>query len=614
MIFSKVSIPLSYSSIPNETSINRDDLCGEINSKYTLNFPIHVLTKIIKNGIKRKEITPNSDREIWPINITTKGKARKEQYIDERDVEREITFLVDSISTFFKEKDVIVEDSKLRSSLLNFIDKNTYQLIDHCFNDDEIPTANFEDHEKLLILFILKIEKSKPEEYNIFKKLFLGSIIKSILHFSEKEVESLLSKNFKKCKIYFDANYLFSLLNYHDKIYCTPAIELFQMIKSYGFQLRVYDFTISEMAHVLQSYLERSIKYPKSIKVNSLYSHLKRAGKTRSDIIDMIASLEDDLHKLGIIKKVTGIDLEDYQPQNFDHQSLLTQYKPHQSNYYRNHDIALLDKASKLRKSKVFSFERAKYYIITSDYKLSKINFLEMGHKSDNSVSEIILDRIFTNILFLKNPKADISINSIISLYASELLVKRNIWERFYDILKIAKEKHNIPNEKIANLFYQNFIEDQLITISENDVCDIDESFVLDKIEEASKVVTDEISEQQIEFADTIANIEKEKDGEKEKTLFDIEYKMSDESKKYASTEIKKLKIILLIILIEIIVSSFLLKDIIKFNSFSLMSLSRYIIFVFDVTIFPIKKFWDKHENKLYHGKLLTFSQFLGHL
>lgn len=133
--------------------------------------------------------------------------------------------------------------------------------------------------------------------------------------------------------------------------------------------------------------------------------------------------------------------------------------------------------------------ENAGYIFLTSDLKLSKFNLETFGHKIYGTIPEVIPDRLLATILWLKNPtlNPNLPVYIIIASYSNTLLVAKNIWEKFYQIVLQLKESGRISQEDIATLFYHDYIETVLLEFSEDDIDKITDEFVLKSIEEATK-------------------------------------------------------------------------------------------------------------------------------
>jgi len=134
-----------------------------------------------------------------------------------------------------------------------------------------------------------------------------------------------------------------------------------------------------------------------------------------------------------------------------------------------------------------------------------------MGHKNDGSVCEVILDRLLTCILWLKNPSIKLSLETIIAAYSHDLFIKRRVWDKFYEVLYQLKQEKKIDSKDISALFYHNYIEDVLKEFDENETHKITPEFVLREIEKAAKFMEEkakkQIEEKEKEF---LRRLEKE--------------------------------------------------------------------------------------------------------
>ncbi|MGD1816122.1 MAG: hypothetical protein ACPKNR_03730 [Pleomorphochaeta sp.] len=605
--------PFFLNSLINEKDMEALECQKQIKVIYDLDIPIHVLHRLALISNRKEHVKISNNKSIWPIHISEKGIKKKDFLLNPSDSERKINHLVSGFIEYLQSLDIIESHENVRTYIEAYIKKNLIKLSDYFFQNSNTENTCFEDHEKEFTQYILKIESESHDDYMTLKEMFLGSIISSSLKLPQKEFEGIIESKFKKTKVYFDANYLFSLLEYHDIELSTPAKELYHLLKKFGFELRYFDFTLSEMTHVLINYAKNYNQYPQGIKIHSLYSVLKRKGMSPSDVFDLISNLENKLSNLKIFKKQTGIDLEKFIPKDIEISNMLNELKPDQSKFYHNHDCAILEKASILRKKRIYNFEDANNFIITSDYKLGKICYRLFSHESDESISEIILDRTFTNILFLKDPSADLSLSTIISGFSSELFVKRSVWEKFYSILKDLKLSGQISDDKISNLFYHGYIEKELLNCEQTDIDDFNDDFVINKIEEATKIrdenVNNSINSIKEENQQIVISLEVEKQQElnaKDIMFYDKIDKMAKNSSNHLIIFLRFfIGFFLLVVPLIFEIKNFYMTQV--FDT-TIISLVRYVMYIFEICIISIPKFFDKIGNIFYlkrKGKLL---------
>jgi len=204
--------------------------------------------------------------------------------------------------------------------------------------------------------------------------------------------------------------------------------------------------------------------------VDTLYSSLNKQGWTKTRAKEFVANIESILQENGIeIEWEEDIDLNTYSPKNEDLRNLIREYKPLQSVYHQNHDLAAIEKIEELRGKPIRKIEDSKVFFLTSDIRLSRLNFTKMGHKENGTVCEAYLDRLLTNILWLKDPCMELPLKSIIAAYSRDLFIKRRIWDKFYEALQQLRQEKKVDDENISTLFYHGYIEDILKDIDEQE-------------------------------------------------------------------------------------------------------------------------------------------------
>jgi hypothetical protein len=272
-------------------------------------------------------------------------------------------------------------------------------------------------------------------------------------------------------------------------------------MKDDNLEIKVFSFTVDEICRVIRGYPEGSSRYPSTIGVNTLYSNLKRIGWTKSDVREFISNIEKSLNKEGIkIEWGSKIDLDNYTPPDQSWENSIRQYKPDQGDFSRNHDLAAIEMIQAKRPHRVRRIEESRAFFLTSDNKLCRFNFDEMGHVNDSTICEVLQDRLVANILWLKNPNSGTPLKSIIAAHSRELLIDRRLWDKFNDVLRKLAKEGKVKDQDISILFYHGFIEDTLREMNESESDKITAEFVIEEIEKASKYRDTEIESITNEF------------------------------------------------------------------------------------------------------------------
>jgi|GEM_PF-2670551 len=227
----------------------------------------------------------------------------------------------------------------------------------------------------------------------------------------------------------------------------------------------------------------------------SLIGVLKEKNWKPSDILDFNQNLKQNLEEIGIeVDDSIILDLENYIPKETSLKQRLQIEKPFEKNVTINHDVAIIEKIREIRGNSFCELEKCPAIFLTSDNILTHAN-LKMGHEISGTIPEVILDRVLTDILWLRNPKQNVQLSSLISAHSGKLLVNNQIWSKFYATIKELIEKKEITTNDVTNLIYRSRIEDDLLKFNEDDKDKINDAFILDKINEANKNIETEISD-----------------------------------------------------------------------------------------------------------------------
>jgi len=510
---------------PNNEPIGVEYIQSQLKGIYDLQIPTHTLRAVLNRAEKKAYIK----KEKKKYSITNKGYKYWQSLDTDKEVKRSLNALFEDIKIFFYEQfETSLEIDEIKRFLLSFIKKNIVSIA-LCLNINISNTVKLQKptiYDKQLVTYIKHIEHEKPYQYDIFNNVVLGSILSSVM--SYKNI-SQIRKKFGHCQLYLDSNFLFSVLGLHSPELSTPAKEVFELLKKQSeFTIKVFSFTIDEMAYLIGGYIKYKNRYPANVRVNTIYTNLKRLGWTIEDAREFIVTIEDKISDLGIeVERVKDFDNQNYNPPG-DLIGKIMKYRPLQPPHSRNHDLAAIEQIKKIRKHERRKIEDATALFLTSDIKLSKFDYVEMGHRDNGTICEVIVDQLLTNILWLKNPNIspDIPLECLIACYSRSMFVQRGIWERFFKIVGEMEKEGKVKAENVSMLFYHHYIEDVLSNFDESEADIISDDFIITEIEKAPKVIEEmakkELDEMKVEFEKMLDNELHKKDEDFQKLLKEL--------------------------------------------------------------------------------------------
>jgi len=482
------------------------DIQTKIKKEYDLDIPQHSLSIILTRAKGKDYVT--QDEKLY--KLTEQGVEFLKKLESESEVNERITKLIKSAKEYLekKYKKQFTDDNIINlfggfveehiNYFEQFVNKNDagQQLTNNIL-------ADLKKYEIGLLEYLEEVYRNNPNISKTVQDIVCGSIISSVL--SSKNL-SETTKKFETTIIYFDTNIILSLLEFRYDEENKPVKELFElMLKEKRFKFKVFDFTIIEIINVLKNYFNEQYLYSPDIKVASLYSSLKSKGWSPSKVRTFVMEINEHLYAKGIDVENTNIKIDEYEPKHSDKSNLI-KYKPEQGSFGQNHDLAAIDRIIDIREKTIRRLEYAKALFLTSDVKLSKYDFKEMGHDAKETICEVMLDRLLTNVLWLKNPSIlkDIPLSSIIAMHSKHLFINESIWKHFYEIIRLLKNKNEINEEEISILIYDSQVQNNLRTIDLDKIDTINKEWLMENIKEAKKKY--DLSQQQL-----ITNHEKDK-------------------------------------------------------------------------------------------------------
>ena len=528
-------LPFVIKSFSNEEKLNKNLIQKKIKENSKLEMPIHVINTILYRAQQRKLVT--KDRKNY--SITKEGLEYLDKSETEKDVNRRIRALIDDMKEFFVKNGHNLSYDEVQNLICSFISKNLKTLIEFInpTNSLDIKIQKIEGFETFLVEYIEEVEKKKPNHYNTLRDMILGSLISVIIYSKKPSQVDKIRNNWAHCQIFFDTNFIFSLLGLHTSNFNEPAQELFKLLKTNGFELKIFDFTVNEIANVMNSFPKDGKRYPKSVNINTLYKNLNDKNWTKSDVIEFLTNLEDTLNEKGIVIESTNIDLTNYKPVDKDAINKLEKYKDFQSSHGQAHDLAAIYSIKDIRGKSIRKFEDVSALFLSSDVQLSKYDLKERGHEAHKTIGEVILDRSLTSILWLKDPNADISLKAIIESHSQDLFIRRRVWDKFFNVLQELRQDDKINDENVSMFFYHGQVESLLKGLNDDEIEKITPEFVLRGIENAEKLKkkdVQEMEEKEKDFFDELKKEQKEHSEKLETIQMGLKRAADKEANKYA--------------------------------------------------------------------------------
>lgn len=459
------------------------DIQTSIVKKHGLHIPLHSLSTIITRA-KRKGYV--SQREHL-YSLSDSGIEHLNGLETEREVQRRTNELLEDARDYFKsKKNLALTVMEVESMLVGFFTEHTTSvelfLNPACEQSQEMAEVISASKEQAVLDYCREVELSKPRIFDTMRDMICGCLITKILCSANIEDQK---RSFGKTAVFLDTNTLFSILGLHHSEFNQAAQELHRlMMSTKRFELWAYDFTVAEMIGVVKKYPSMCRQYVPSIKVNSIYSSMKSMGWTPSTLRTWIANIDDKLREVGVSIKHTQINILNDELYPLAVRAILSKYKPEQKTYGQNHDISAIRQVAQARHQEVRRIEDTKAIFLSSDRRLAQYSLIELGHKNNATIPEVVPDTVLTNILWLKNPNIirSIPLHSVIALHSRHMFVDKSIWEGFFASVQRLASSGRIDERDSALLLYDQSIEQALMEVAPSEAASLGDEWVLKRL------------------------------------------------------------------------------------------------------------------------------------
>ena len=284
-----------------------------------------------------------------------------------------------------------IDSSKL-PSLTDFLDRNKRQIASFFRGNGVIKRDDIEHTFIYHIQFLEYLNTSDDELFQIAEQLYLGTIVAGFLE-SGINVET----NFASNEVYYiDTPLILRALDLQKEEETKPALELLDLIRNTGGTIKVLSVTLNELSEVISNAVD---SYNNKQPITTINDACLRLGRNKAWLINIGARIEDYVcQTLKVSKENIGTPLLEKFEKSPDVKALKDTRKKKGNAF---HDVAAYLFVREQRGAVISSFQKGKYWFVTTNYDLLLFN---KEHASVKGITEIVLPDVLTSMLWLKDP------------------------------------------------------------------------------------------------------------------------------------------------------------------------------------------------------------------
>lgn len=384
---------LSLYSLRGATQGTAQDIQEIIKQEYGIDVPIIIVRKLIVSVLsslsKRKKTEFGAQSfehgdsfQLTQYSFTDLETKYKKGLRDASKLER-------SFNDYLSSEQI---DLAKLPTFTDFLDRNKRQIASFFRGNGSIRRDDIEQTYIYHVQFLEYLDTCNDELFQIAEQLYLGTIVAGFL---ESGID--LETKFESNEIYYlDTPLILRALDLQKEEETRPALELLELIRSTGGTIKVLSVTLNELSDVISNAAD---SYNSKQPITTINDACLRLGKNKVWLINIGAKIEDYVcQNLEISKENIITTLLEKFEKSPDVKALKDTRK-RKGNAF--HDVAAYLFVREQRGTTISSFQKGKYWFVTTNYDLLMFN---KEHAPVKGVTEIALPDALTSMLWLKDP------------------------------------------------------------------------------------------------------------------------------------------------------------------------------------------------------------------
>ena len=410
-------VPFLVESIRHKDSevISANDMQASVQAEFGLRLPINTIKSLLPDLEREGYIRLQSATNL-PNGLKTytpnwdKLQEFKFQQI-QQDVLRQHEELIESFISFCGKKfNESLEAEAAEEGLLSYLTDSGLHMISMAAHAAVIPFT--QDHPQksvryLVGAFIQHLQNTSSPALHYLETVVKGYMLANAVFLPDVTVKQQKLQKFRSTQVYFDTSFLLFALGYAGEARKEPCLELLDLLREAGAQLRCFRHTLQEADSSLyaleQKFLNGQLKEGYGPSLEYFLTQRYRA----SDIAVFRQTLEKDLSELQIfvMDKPTYV-VAPYQIDEEQLEKELAQAITYHNQVALERDVDSISAIMRLRRGEAsHQIEDCKALFITPNAALARIA-REFCHREFDpaAIPPCLTDHVVTTLVWLKKP------------------------------------------------------------------------------------------------------------------------------------------------------------------------------------------------------------------
>ena len=405
-------------------------------------------------------------------------------------VSNEIQLVIDELQTFVGERyDLSWSEEEAEESILAFLGDSGLEVLYATVEDRILPVQESTSSSRYAVAaFVSEATNNNPQLFSSIETLIRGILLLNALYHPDP---GRIEQRFKGTRVYLDTKLLLYVLGHAGPELQTPAIELVELLKLYGAEIRCFQQTIEEMRGIFDAAAARIRRHELRDAYGPVIEYFVGRGMNSTDIDLLSARVLQQLLWLGIRVEDKPEYDKPYVIDESGFEDLLMKEIRYQNPAACQHDVDCISAISRIRRGREsFQVEHCRTIFVTTNAELARLTrqFFQ-SESSPGAVALCITGYALSNLLWLKNPTRapELPRRRLIADTFAAMDPPDDLWKEYIVEIARLEEKGDITTEDYYLLRYSIASRRALMDITKGSIQAFSEGTPLEILEIAKK-------------------------------------------------------------------------------------------------------------------------------
>lgn len=410
-------------------------------AQQAMDIPVHVLQKCAESA-EAAGLLSIGRSSVGNVQYTLTPVGAQEALDDASlaNVKRRVRHATAFLAECLKERGMPLDVAEVDASLRRLIARNLETVVGFVVKggvDKQLDVKTESAIESMLADCVTFAAQTEPAVYETLKDLVYGSVVLATLSQGDDQLFETVGSPLDGLVAYVDTNWIMGVLELDTPARNLAASELTRLARQTGIQLKMLDFVVKEARALLKHYEDEYDTGRLPIDPGSVFMQMKMRGMKPSDVLLLRSRLVETLDAHCISIEPTGIDPMRYEPEEPTWIDSLTVQRRAVTTRAALIDLAAIGYVRSQREGSVPDLESSRFVLLSCDGNLARFNAHRMGHAAAGTFPEVVVDKVLTTVLWLKNPGLDVPLDAVVAAHSRGLLHRQAVW--FQVVAELSK-------------------------------------------------------------------------------------------------------------------------------------------------------------------------------